>query len=321
MDEEKNFIEIAKRRGFFWPTAEIYGPIAGFWNYGPLGAALKRKVIEAWRKYIVRRDEMIEVDGDQIMPAPVFKSSGHLTSFQDPLVECVKCKKIYRADKLIQEKTGKIIPEAMKPEDFDKLLKENNIRCSCGGQLSETRMFNLMLKTFLGPKQDEVAYLRPETCQTIFTDFPLIYRYSRAKLPVGIAQTGKSFRNEISPRNILFRTREFTQAEVEVFFNPAKEDSFEKYDSVKDYTIRFALLGKEDDIVEMTCAQAFDKKIFRSKIEAYYLALHLQFFESIGHSEEHNEDKGNRSRGEAVLRKVGVGPRGEDLPRLDRDNC
>jgi len=138
----------------------------------------------------------------------------------------------------------------MKPEDFDKLLKENNIKCSCGGELSETRMFNLMLKTFLGPKQDEVAYLRPETCQTIFTDFPLIYRYSMAKLPVGIAQTGKSFRNEISPRNILFRTREFTQAEVEVFFNPAKEDSFEKYESVKDYKIRFALLGKEDDIVD-----------------------------------------------------------------------
>jgi glycyl-tRNA synthetase len=110
----------------------------------------------------------------------------------------------------------------------------------------------------------------------------LVYRASRAKLPVGMAQVGKSFRNEISPRNTIFRTREFTQAEVEVFFNPKKENDFEKFEQIKNYKIRFALLGKEDDIVEMTCAEAFDKKIFRSKIEAYYLALHLQFFESIG---------------------------------------
>jgi glycyl-tRNA synthetase len=143
-------------------------------------------------------------------------------------------------------------------------------------------MFNLLVKTFLGPKQDEIAYFRPETCQTIFTDFALVYRASRAKLPVGIAQVGKSFRNEISPRNAIIRTREFTQAEVEIFFNPEKENSFDKFESIKDYKIRFALLGKEDKEVEMTCEQAIKKKIFRSKIEAYYLALHLQFFENIG---------------------------------------
>jgi glycyl-tRNA synthetase len=284
MENEKNakgFIELAKRRGFFWPTAEIYGSIAGFWNYGPLGTTLKRKVIDAWRKYVVKRDDMIEIDGAQIMPMNVFKSSGHLSSFQDPLVECTKCKKTYRADRLIQEKTGKTIPEAMKPEDFDKLLKENNIKCSCGGEFSKTEMFNLMVKTFIGPKQNEIAYLRPETCQSIFTDFSLIYRASRAKLPVGMAQVGKSFRNEISPRDALFRTREFTQAEVEVFFNPKKENSFEKYEMIKDYKIRFNLVGK-DDTVEMSCEEAFNKKIFRSKIEAYYLVLHLQFFERIG---------------------------------------
>lgn len=278
----KGFIELAKRRGFFWPTAEIYGSIAGFWNYGPLGATLKRKITDSWRKYVVKRDGMIEIDGAQIMPMDVFKSSGHLSSFQDPLVECVKCKKIYRADRLIQEKTGKIIPEAMKSEDFDNLIKENNIRCACGGEFAKTEMFNLMVKTFIGPKQNEIAYLRPETCQSIFTDFSLVYRASRAKLPVGMAQVGKSFRNEISPRDALFRTREFTQAEVEVFFNPKKENSFEKYDIVKNYKINFALLGKEDSMVEMTCDEAFNKKIFRSKIEAYYLAIHLQFFEKVG---------------------------------------
>jgi len=280
--EEKDFVELAKRRGIFWPTAEIYGPIAGFWNFGPLGTSLKRKVIEAWRKHVVKKDDMIETDGAQIMPMEVFKNSGHLSGFQDPLVECTKCKKIYRVDKLIQDKTGEIVPEAMKPEEFDELLEKNKIKCVCGGELSKTIMFNLMLKTFLGPKQDEIAYLRPETCQTIFTDFSLIFRSSRAKLPVGIAQTGKSFRNEISPRNNLFRQREFTQAEVEVFFNPKKENSFEKYENIKNYKIKFALLGKEDDMIEMTCEEAFNKKIFRSKIEAYYLALHLQFFEKVG---------------------------------------
>lgn len=277
-----NIEELAKRRGFFWPSAEIYQQVAGFWNYGPLGAVFKRKIIDAWRKHIVRRDEMVEIDGTQIMPMQVFKSSGHLSSFQDPLVECKKCKKIYRADKLIQEKTGKIVPEAMKPEEFDKLIVKNKIKCSCGGELLKTQMFNLMLKTFLGPKQDEIVYLRPETCQSIFIDFPLVYRSSRSKLPIGIAQVGKSFRNEISPRNAIFRTREFTQAEVEVFFNPKKENEFEKYNEIKKYKVRLALLGKEDDIVEMSCEDAIKKKIFRSKIEAYYLSLHLQFFEKIG---------------------------------------
>ncbi len=274
--------ELAKRRGFFWPSAEIYQQVAGFWNYGPLGTALKRKIIDAWRSHIVKRDDMVEIDGAQIMPMHVFKSSGHLSSFQDPLVECKKCKKIFRADKLIQDKTGKIVPEAMKPEEFDKLIKENKIKCPCGSEFSSTEMFNLMLKTFIGPKQDEVLYMRPETCQSIFIDFPLVYRVSRSKLPIGIAQVGKSFRNEISPRNAIFRTREFTQAEVEVFFNPKKEDDFEKYKEIKDYKIRFALLGKEDDIKEMSCEEALNKKIFRSKIEAYYLSLHLQFFERIG---------------------------------------
>ena len=114
--------------------------------------------------------------------------------------------------------------EALEAEEFDKMLKDNKIKCTCGGKLSKTIMFNLMVKTFLGPKQDEIAYFRPEACQTIFTDFSLVFRASRAKLPVGIAQVGKAFRNEISPRNAIIRTREFTQAEVEVFFNPEKED-------------------------------------------------------------------------------------------------
>ena len=271
--------QLAKRRGFFWPTAEIYNPISGFWTYGPLGTRLKTKLLYFWRQYFVKEEGMIELDGSQIMPEDVFRSSGHLVSFQDPIVECKKCKSIFRADKLIEEKTKKIIPEAMKKEDFDKLITENKIACpSCKGELSKTSMHNLMLKTFLGPKQEEIAYLRPETCQNLFIDFPQIYRVMRSKLHIALVQTGKSFRNEISPRQNLFRMREFTQGEIEVFFNPETENDFKKFDEVKDYKLRLALLNKEDNIIEISCEEAFRKKILKSKIETYYLALQLKFF-------------------------------------------
>ncbi len=283
MRKYDRIVELALKRGFFYPSAEIYNGPAGFWNYGPLGATLKRKIIDQWRKHIVKKDGMIELDGCQIMPGEVFKSSGHLSSFQDPLTKCTKCRRIFRADNLIEEETKKIIPEALSAEKFDSLLKKHKIKCPyCKGKLAKVRMFNLMIKTLLGPKQEEVAYLRPETCQSLFIDFPRIFRIMRCKLPIGFAQTGKSFRNEISPRQSLFRAREFTQAEVEIFFNPKKEHEFEKFDSVKNYILRFALLGKENKILELSCTDTLKKKISRSKVELYYLALLFKFYEALG---------------------------------------
>lgn len=283
MKEYERVIDLAMRKGIFFPTAEIYSGPAGFWEYGPYGVVLKNNLIALWRKNLVQRDNMLEIDGCQIMPEEVFKSSGHLTSFQDPLVECNKCKAIFRADKLIEDKTKEIVPEALKANQFDALLKKHKIVCpTCKKGLGKVRMFNLMVKTLLGPKQEEISYLRPETCQSIFIDFPRIYKTMRAKLPVGVAQVGKSFRNEISPRQSIFRLKEFTQAEVEVFFNPKKEEDFDRFKEIKNYKLNLALLGKENKIISISCADAVSKKKVRSRLVAYYLAILMQFFEKVG---------------------------------------
>ncbi len=216
MDYDK-LIELALRRGFFFPTAEIYNPIAGFWDYGPVGSALKRKVIELWRKEVVRKNGFVEIDGSATLPESVFSASGHLKNFVDPITECKKCGTVYRADKLIEEYLHEEVNEGTDPELLNKLLKK--IKCpKCGGELSEVKKFNMMFKLKVGAKLDEIAYLRPETCQSIFIDFPRVFKVMREKMPLGIAQVGKSFRNEISPRRSIVRMREFTQAEVEIFF-------------------------------------------------------------------------------------------------------
>jgi len=283
MPQYEKIIELATRKGFWFPSAEIYGGPAGFYDYGPLGVALKQNIIEMWRKNFVEADGMLEIDGAAIMPPKVFEASGHLSSFQDALIECTKCKGIYRADKLIQDVTKKIVPEAMKPEEFDKLIKQNKIHCpKCKGELTKVRTFNLMAKTFFGPKDSELMYFRPETCQSIFVDFQKVYNIMRAKLPIGFAQVGLACRNEISPRQSLFRQRQFTQMEAEIFFNPKNEDSFEKYDKCKKFKVKLALLGKEDKPITISVGEAVKKKIFKSKIEAYYLALLVQFYESLG---------------------------------------
>jgi len=280
-------MELATRKAIFFPASEIYNGPAGFFDYGPIGAALKRNIIELWRKEFVEKDGMLEIDGSPIMPPKVFEASGHLTSFQDPLTECKKCKNIIRADKLIQDVTGKIVPEALKPEEFDKLIKTNKINCpKCKSELTPVKMFNLMTKTHFGPKDNELMYLRPETCQSIFVDFQKIYVAMRAKLPIGFAQVGLASRNEISPRQGLVRTRQFTQMEAEVFFNPKKEDNFEKYDKYKKFQVRLALLNKEDKIITISIEEAMKKKYFKSKVEAYYLALLIQLYESLGIKKE-----------------------------------
>jgi glycyl-tRNA synthetase len=287
MPQYEKIIDLATRKGFWFPSAEIYKGPAGFYDYGPLGAALKRNIIELWRKNFVEADGMLEIDGSPIMPPKVFEASGHLSSFQDPLTECMKCKSIYRADKLIQDVTKKIVPEAMKAEEFDKLIKQNKIYCTkCKGELAKVRMSNLMVKIYFGPKDNELMYFRPETCQSIFVDFQKIYNIMRAKLPIGFAQVGLMCRNEISPRQGLFRMRQATQMEAEVFFNPKNEDKFEKYDKYKKYKVNLALLGKENKIIEITLGDAVKKKIFKSKIEAYYLALLMQFYECLGIKKE-----------------------------------
>jgi glycyl-tRNA synthetase len=202
-------VSLCKRRGFIFPSSEIYGGLASCWDYGPMGVELKRNVKEAWWKAMVHeRDDVVGLDTSIMMHPGVWAASGHIDSFTDPLVECKSCHLRWRADAV----EGKKCPK-------------------CGGELTEPRMFNLMFKTFMGPVEEEasVVYLRPETAQGIFVNFENVVTTSRKKLPLGIAQIGKSFRNEITPGNFIFRTREFEHMEVEYFVKPGTDEKWLDY--------------------------------------------------------------------------------------------
>lgn len=273
-------MQLALERGFYFPSCEVYADAqAGFWEYGPSGVSFKNKFIELWRREFVRRDRMMEIDGSQIMSQSVFQASGHLTSFADPIVVCEKCKSIFRADKLIIEITSIVVPESADLSEFDKLITEKNLVCpKCKGKFNKAHKFNMMFKVGIGPETVS-AYLRPETCQSIFVDFPRLFKTMRGKLPVGIAQIGKSFRNEISPRQSLLRLREFYQAEIEVFCNPNKLNNLEKFSEVENAEIRI-MVG--DTIKTMTCKEALDSGILPNKLVAYYLGLLTEFYQKTG---------------------------------------
>ncbi len=273
-------MQLALERGFYFPSCEVYADAqAGFWEYGPAGVNLKNKFVELWRRELVRRDRMLEIDGSQIMSQSVFKASGHLTSFVDPIVVCQKCRSIFRADKLITETTSIMVPENADTAEFDKIILEKNVSClKCNGKLEQTRKFNMMFKVGVGP-ESEPAYLRPETCQSIFVDFPRLFKTMRGKLPLGIAQVGKSFRNEISPRQSLLRLREFYQAEIEVFCNPDKLNDLEKFAEVENTEIRIV---DGNSIKNLTCKQAVASGILPNKLVAYYLGLLVEFYQKTG---------------------------------------
>ena len=273
-------MKLALERGFYFPSCEVYGDAhAGFWEYGPSGVSLKNKFLELWRRELIRRDQMLEIDGSQIMSKSVFEASGHLASFADPIIKCTKCGSTFRADRLIAEVSKVEIPESADLEDFDKAISENGVKCTkCKGSFDKTRRFNMMFRVGIGPDGVD-AYLRPETCQSIFVDFPRLFKTMRGKLPLGIAQVGKSFRNEISPRQSLLRLREFYQAEIEVFCNPAKLDDLEKFAEIQDVVIHVQI---DSEIKSMTCKEAVDSGMIPNKFVAYYLGLLMSFYEKTG---------------------------------------
>ena len=275
--------ELADRRGLFFPSAEIHTPLSGFWDFGHLGTVLRRKIVDLWRKEVVRRTDSIEIEGCVVLPKRNFEASGHLKSFVDPLIQCKKCHKIFRADKLIENAGKKEVPEALDAKEFDILIKKFKICCpECNGTLTKVKKFNMMIGTSIGPLSKEYnAYLRPETCQNIFTAFRKIYKTARVSLPLGISQAGRAFRNEISPRQGLVRTREFTQLETEVFFNPKKINDFSGFEHYKKFKLRLKLLGKEKTEA-VSLADAVKKGIVSGKLIAYYLAITQQFFEKAG---------------------------------------
>lgn len=277
----EQIMQLALERGFYFPSCEIYSDApAGFWEYGPSGVSLKNKFIELWRRELVRRDRMWEIDGSQIMSKSVFVASGHLSSFADPVITCQKCKSIFRADKLIAEVSSVIVPESADLDQFDKAISEKEIRCpKCKGSFDNAKKFNMMFRVGIGP-QDEPAYLRPETCQSIFVDFPRLYKTMRGRLPIGVAQIGKSFRNEISPRQSLLRLREFYQAEIEVFCNPQRLDDIERFSDIENTILHIMI--DDNTIKPMTCKQAYETKIVPNKLVAYYLGLLVEFYQKTG---------------------------------------
>jgi len=206
----EKLVNLCKRRGIVFPTSEIYGGLGSTFDYGPLGVELKRNVREAWwREMVQRRTDVIGLDSAILQHPRTWEASGHLQNFTDPLVDCKSCKQRFRADQI----AGPRCPE-------------------CGGELTEARQFNLMFKTFMGPVEDTAStiYLRPETAQGIFANFASVIDTQRVKLPFGIAQTGKSFRNEITPGNFIFRTREFEQMEMEFFVKPEPDEEQRWFD-------------------------------------------------------------------------------------------
>ena len=276
----EQIMQLALERGFYFPSCEIYADAqAGFWEYGPIGVSFKNKFIELWRREFIRRDRMMEIDGSQIMSESVFKASGHLASFADPIVICEKCKSIFRADRFITESISITVPESSDLSEFDRLITEHSLVCpKCGGRFNKANKFNMMFRVGIGP-ESESSYLRPETCQSIFVDFPRLYKTMRGKLPVGIAQIGKSFRNEISPRQSLLRLREFYQAEIEIFCNPNKLNDLEKFSEIENTEIR---IMTDDTIKSITCKEALDLGILPNKLVAYYLGLLTEFYQKTG---------------------------------------
>jgi glycyl-tRNA synthetase len=209
-DLMSTIVSLCKRRGFIFQSSEIYGGLNSCWDYGPLGVELKRNVKEAWwRAMITNRRDIVGLDASILMHPKVWEASGHLSGFSDPLVDCKKCKERFRADHL---------------ENLDKCPK-------CGGELTDIRKFNLMFKTFMGPIEDQSAtvYMRPETAQGIFVNFLNVQQSARLKPPFGIGQIGKSFRNEITPGNFTYRTREFEQMEMEFFVPPSEDEQWYDY--------------------------------------------------------------------------------------------
>ncbi|BAI60220.1 glycyl-tRNA synthetase [Methanocella paludicola SANAE] len=284
MDTYDKVFELAKNRGFIWPSFEIYGGASGFYDYGPMGATLKRKIEDAWRRLYCVGEGFYEIEAPTIGVEAIFEASGHVGGFADPMTTCQKCKESFRADHII--KGVMEIPDGLKKEQLTEIIKNKNIECpECGGPLGEVYDFNLMFNTWIGPGQKKKGYLRPETAQGMFVDFPRLLRFYREKLPFGVTQIGKSYRNEISPRQGVIRLREFTQAEAEVFVNPKDKNSHPNFAAVRDMVL--SLYDEDCQLnnkppVPMTVGDAVAKGTIANEYLAYYVALTNVFLATVG---------------------------------------
>ncbi|KOX95043.1 glycyl-tRNA synthetease [Haloarcula rubripromontorii] len=287
MSEGERLTELAKRRGFYFPSSSAYGGAAGFWTYGPQGAALKSNIEDTWRDRYVVKEGHQEISAPDVMPEPVFEASGHLDGFDDMIVECGECGATHRADHLVEDNTDIEEAESLPNEEVMDLIADHGIECpSCHTSLADQPVdnFNLMFETNIGPGSSSPGYLRPETAQGIFVEFPQLSEYARNQLPFGVAQIGKAYRNEISPRKSLVRVREFTQAELEHFIDPEEDEP--PLDEVADVTLPLYSAAEQQTEDggqrELTVREAVDEDIIESVWVAYYLGVSKEWYERIG---------------------------------------
>ncbi|MHA2029679.1 MAG: glycine--tRNA ligase [Candidatus Kariarchaeaceae archaeon] len=283
---QDEIIDVCLRRGIIFPSAEIYGGTAGFYEFGPVGSAIHHNLINLWRDmFISSEDNVYEISGSLILPEKVFAASGHLDSFNDPLTQCNKCKSMYRVDHLILEQLDRSV-EGLSITELNDILINEDIKCpNCKGDLSKPRDFNMMFETNIGSVGGVKGYLRPETAQNIFLNFRRISHSMRAKLPFGIAQVGKAFRNEISPRNFLVRLRELEQMEIEMFVDPDDLNNHPSWDEIEEIEVN--LLSEEAQENEtgpeiMTINDGMEKGIILNQYLAYYIAKEAEFVEALG---------------------------------------
>jgi glycyl-tRNA synthetase len=284
MSEEKGpdldtIMALAKRRGFFWPAFEIYGGTSGFFDYGPLGSLLKENMLTVWKDYYVVREGCLLIDTPDITPEDVFIASGHVEKFEDVLTRCEKCGAPFRADHLLEEFVQNA--ETLSLEEMDAAIKENNVECSkCKGTLTYPEHINLMFESGIGPGGDKKGYLRPETAQGMFINFHLLYRLAREKLPFGVVQIGRGYRNEISPRQGLIRVRELNLAECEYFINPS-ESEFEKIDCMEDMPLTL-VPNTDQQTLESTVGESLKEGMIKNQTLAYFLGLTRQYLLDVG---------------------------------------
>ena len=289
VDLTAKVINLCQRRGIIFPSCEIYAVHAGFFDYGPLGVQFKRNIENAWwNRFVVSREDVVGIEGALLSPRTLWKASGHLDSFTDPLVECKKCGLRSRADHLVEDAL-KINVDGLSVKHLQQMIDKHKLACpKCKGTLLPIRTFNLMFKTHVGATADEAdeAFLRPETAQLIFADYKLTQFVSRKQFPFGIAQVGKAFRNEIAPRNFVFRCREFTQMEIEYFIRPNKLDDclLLGADLLDQEMVFFTAACQENktDALRMTLRDALAKRVVATRWHAYWLAECFNWIVSLG---------------------------------------
>ncbi|MGQ9640958.1 MAG: glycine--tRNA ligase [Candidatus Bathycorpusculaceae bacterium] len=280
--------ELARRRGFFWQSYEIYGGVSGFVTYGFLGAKLKQRIENKVREFFFNKLGIMEIESPIITPEKVFEASGHVEHFKEPMIECLKCNKKFRADHLIQEfaKMSATESEKLSLKELKRVIEENEIRCpECSGKFGEPKYFRTMFQTTIGPYSEAVGYGRPEAAQGIFVEFRRLYENAREKLPFGVMQVGHALRNEISPRQGLIRLREFTIIDLEFFFDTEEPNCFVLRD-IENETLRLVLseskMRGSEETVEVTVKEALKKGYIKAEWQAVFMALAKKLLIELG---------------------------------------